>query len=331
MTFEYNGFNIHLIDTPGFDDSIRSDTEVLIMIATYFSAMYKSRKRLDGIVYISPITETRMSGTAIRNLDIFSKLVGDDALSEVVLVTSKWDSVINSSVAEDREKALREKFWKTLIAKGSKVCRLDSRRLMALHVVDVLLPGVKAQGKVLQIQRELVDDMKTLDETEVGRQLSKETRELQEGFRRDLEKLKSELDNAIAARDVDMEKYLRERQAQFERKVSQAENESRVLHFDFERLVREKEYERAHLIRQIDTERNEIAVLTKELHTEVEVLRAQLQQNEGKCSQNFQERDEIHWTGVDLIIRLSRFKVSRYWRGQRPRWSPSVKYPRFRE
>ena len=295
MTFEYNGVNIHLIDTPGFDDTIRSDGEVLMMIATYFSAMYNSNIRLNGIVYMFPIISGRMSGSAIKDLQLFSRLVGDEALSEVVLVTSMWD-LADSSVAEAREKELRERFWKHLIEKGSKICRVDHRRLMALPVLDVLLQGAEAQGKVLQIQRELVDDMKTLDETEAGRQLSKETQELQEDFRRNLEKLKSELDDAIAAGDVDMEKYLREEQARFERQVSQADNESRALQVDFKRLVREKEYERAPLIRQIDTERREIAVLTRELQTEVEALRVQLQQNEGKCCQDFQECDEIHWT-----------------------------------
>ena len=331
MTFEYNGFNIHLIDTPGFDDSIRSDAEVLMTIATYFSAMYQSKRRLDGIVYISPITVTRMSGSAVRNLDIFSKLVGDEALSEVVLVTSKWDAMVDSSVAEDREKALRERFWKPLIDKGSRVCRLDPRRLVALHVLDVLLPRVEAQEKVLQIQRELVDDMKTLDQTEAGRQLSKEILKMQEAFRRQLDETESELNNAIAARDADMEKILREELALFEQKFSQAENERMALQVDFERLLREEEDMNASLIRQIDTERREIAVLTNGLQTEVEALRAQLQQNEGKCCQDLQECDEIHWTGVDLNTRLSRYKVSRYWRCQRPSWSPSVNYPTFRE
>ena len=164
MTFEYNGVNIHLIDTPGLNDTIRSDGEVLMMIATYLLAMYNSKIRLDGIVYMFPIISHRMSGSAVKDLNIFSKLVGDEALSEVVLVTSMWD-LVDSSLAESREKELRERFWKHLIANGSKVCRVDHRRLMALPVLDVLLRGAQAPGKVLQIQRGLVDDMKTLGET----------------------------------------------------------------------------------------------------------------------------------------------------------------------
>ena len=252
------------------------------MIATYFSEIYYSEKRLDGIVYISPITDTRMSGSAVRDLDIFSKLVGDEALSNVVLVTSKWDLVVDySKVAEDRENALRENFWNPLINMGSRFCRLGPSRLMALHVLDMLLGQVP---KALQIQRELVDDMKTLDQTEAGRLLSNEILKTQESFRRRLDEMKSELNDAITARDANMEKSVREEQARFERQLSQAENERIALQVDFERLLREKEDMNASLIRQIDTERRDIAVLTRELQTEIEALRTQLQQNEGKCS-----------------------------------------------
>ena len=317
MTFEYNGFNIHLIDTPGIDDPLLSGGEFLMMIAAYLSAMYISKISLDGIVYMFPINRTRMSSYEIKNLNQLSKLVGDEALSEVVLVTSMWD-LANSSVAEVREKEIRDLLWKPLIEKGSKVCRLDHRRFMALPVLDVLLRGAGAQRKVLQIQRELVDDMKKLSETEAGRQLSKDIQKLLEGFLHNLDELKSELNDVIAAEDANMEQFLRGEQARFEQKLSQAQNERIALRVGFERLLREKEDKNASLIRQIDTERKEIAVLTKELQTEVEAHRAQLQQHEGKCRQDFQECDEIHWTSVDLNTRLSRYKVSRYWRGQRP-------------
>lgn len=39
-TFELHGRRITLLDTPGFDDTTRSDTEVLRTIAAYLSTMY---------------------------------------------------------------------------------------------------------------------------------------------------------------------------------------------------------------------------------------------------------------------------------------------------
>ena len=178
MSFEHNGVNIHLVDTPGFDDTERSDTEVLTMIASYVSKLYDSKIKIDGFVYVSPITQTKMSGSAVKNLNMFSVLVGDEASSEVVLVTSMWNMVGDWNIAEDREKTLLERFWKPLIDKGSRVCRLDHRRLGALQVLDVLLQRGETHGKVLQIQRELVDEKKALDKTEAGRQLSEENRKL---------------------------------------------------------------------------------------------------------------------------------------------------------
>ena len=246
---------------------MRSDEEILMTIKTYLSAMYKSKKRLDGIVYITPITDTRMSGSAVRNLDMVSVFVGDKALSEVVLVTSKWDLVVDLSVAEDREKALREKLWKPFIDKGSRVCRLDLRRLMALHVLDVLLPRVEVQGKVvLQIQHELIDDTKTLDETEAGRQLSKEILKMQEAFRRKLDEMMSELNDAITARDADMQKDLREEQARLKRTISQAEYASLIHQMD-------------QVGTELETKEIEGLVRIEKLISEIEAGLAQVLQN----------------------------------------------------
>ncbi|TDL13117.1 hypothetical protein BD410DRAFT_847338 [Rickenella mellea] len=36
--FELDGYNVTLIDTPGFDDTERSDTEILNLIAVYLSS-----------------------------------------------------------------------------------------------------------------------------------------------------------------------------------------------------------------------------------------------------------------------------------------------------
>ena len=312
VTFEHHGVNVHLIDTPGFDDTTRTDTDILVMIASHLSYLYESGRRLDGIIYMSPITDRRMSGSAVKNLNIFSKLVGDGALSKVVLVTSMWDIVDDRSVAQEREKQLRDAFWRPLMEKGSQVCRLGYGRQPALHVLDVLLQGAEPDGTVLQIQHELAVDMKTLDETEAGRQLSIEIQKLQEDFRRNLDEMKRELNDAIAAKDADIEQRLRMEQALFERKLSQAEDERKALRVDFEHMVREKEAVNASLIRQLDKERREKAVLIEGLIPELEDLRMQVQQNEGKCFQDFQQGDDIHWTGVDLDPRLSHHKVSRY-------------------
>jgi hypothetical protein len=53
---------VYLIDTPGFDDTNRSDTEVLKEIARWLVASYKGKILLNGIIYLHRITDIRMQG-----------------------------------------------------------------------------------------------------------------------------------------------------------------------------------------------------------------------------------------------------------------------------
>jgi hypothetical protein len=62
-----------------------------------------------------------MWGTPLRNLDVFRNLCGEDALQNVILVTTMWGS-ISSEVGESREALVRTEFWRPMLALG---CRMD--------------------------------------------------------------------------------------------------------------------------------------------------------------------------------------------------------------
>lgn len=98
---------VYLVDTPGFDDTTRSDTEVLREIAGWLNDSYKNRVLLQGIIYLHRIADVRMQGSAKKNLLMFKKLCGEDALKKVVLATTMWDKVPQRQ-AEEREKQLIE-------------------------------------------------------------------------------------------------------------------------------------------------------------------------------------------------------------------------------
>jgi len=84
---------IYFIDTPGFDDTNRSDTEVLRELANWLTKSYSDSIKLNGILYFHRISDVRMQGSAKKNLLMFKKLCGEDALRNVILVTSMWDRV----------------------------------------------------------------------------------------------------------------------------------------------------------------------------------------------------------------------------------------------
>jgi predicted GTPase len=66
-----------LIDTPGFDDSERTDTEILTEIARILSAQYELGVQLKGVIYIHRITDIRYARSSVKTFEIFKKICGD--------------------------------------------------------------------------------------------------------------------------------------------------------------------------------------------------------------------------------------------------------------
>ncbi|KAJ4292500.1 hypothetical protein N0V90_009162 [Kalmusia sp. IMI 367209] len=189
-----------LIDTPGFDDSERTDSEILMEIARILSAQYQLGVQLKGVVYIHRITDIRYARSSVKTFEIFRKIVGDQALRNVLLVTSRWNEV-DPGVGAERERQLKDKFWAYMLGKGSNISRFHGDRPSAVGLVSQL---ICKETVVLELQRELVDDGKQLDETTAGAYLSDNLDNLRRQYRDELaalERLKQDLlDNDRAMR-----------------------------------------------------------------------------------------------------------------------------------
>ena len=115
---------VHLIDTPGFDDTNVSDAQVLQNIAHWLSMSFKYGIKLSGIIYLHRITDPRMTGSVRRNLLMFKKLCGEKSFSSVVLATTRWSMVDEATgIAHEEELKNTEAFWGHMYKKGSKVFR----------------------------------------------------------------------------------------------------------------------------------------------------------------------------------------------------------------
>ncbi|KXN82480.1 hypothetical protein AN958_02490 [Leucoagaricus sp. SymC.cos] len=167
---KYPARRVVLVDTPGFDDTTKTDLEVLDIINKWLTDNYQNHVRLSGIMYLHRITDNRVGGSVCRMLRTFGKLVGDDAMKNVVLVSTMWEKV-DPKVGEDREKELVDIFWSTMIEKGSKTVRLEHSTFTdAWRLVHELIEEASAAEK-LQLQKE-IEDLKTdLRETEAGKSL----------------------------------------------------------------------------------------------------------------------------------------------------------------
>ncbi|PPR03712.1 hypothetical protein CVT24_007405 [Panaeolus cyanescens] len=67
---------IVLVDTPGYDDTTKTDQEILSTISRWL----KER-----------ITDNRLSGNHVRNLRTFGELCGEAAADRVAFITTMWD------------------------------------------------------------------------------------------------------------------------------------------------------------------------------------------------------------------------------------------------
>jgi len=47
-----NGTKLFLVDTPGFDDTYKTDTEILREVAGWLTVAYQSKIELTGIIYL---------------------------------------------------------------------------------------------------------------------------------------------------------------------------------------------------------------------------------------------------------------------------------------
>ncbi|KAG8220498.1 P-loop containing nucleoside triphosphate hydrolase protein [Butyriboletus roseoflavus] len=184
--------NVVLVDTPGFDDTHLSDTQILRILANWLKNTYQNNIKLAGLLYLHRISDVRLAGTPLRNLGVFQNLCGTENLKNVVIVTTMWDEVEDQSVGSKREEELLSSFWKGMIDLGSRTCRFQGTRESAWEIIDHLdLEGSREGRTPLQIQREMVDKELPLHETAAGKTLFHSLVELTGEFKKSWTKMRN--------------------------------------------------------------------------------------------------------------------------------------------
>jgi len=207
---DISGRHYVFVDTPGFDDTYRSDRDILRTIADWLEKKYRGNVKLAGVIYTHRITDNRMSGSVCKNLDMFGRLCGDKAAERVRLVTTMWDKVKGQEVAESRVRQLEGNFWKPLIDAGAHHERFShNNQASAWKIVQGLTGDTEALA--LLLQEELVDAERRLNETTAGKalysQFQKLLQEQKETIKQLSEEAKAQKDPALA----------RELQAEYDR------------------------------------------------------------------------------------------------------------------
>lgn len=267
-----------LIDTPGFDDTFRSETEVLKEIASWLEKTYRDANiKLSGIIYMHALEDRRMNGSSLRNLKMFRQLCGDQSMKNVIMVTSGWDKMRNAGeneLAESKELQLKttKEFWQPMLSKGARTARFEFTKESALGIIATLIPDPPT---VLQIQHELVEGNKSLVETAAGATVNEELAKLQATYEKQIRDVQEEMAEALRNRDEEMKEILEEERIKFERMRNDARRAQDSLRYEQRNSRRRYEQEMEDL--RIALTRSETASMRRRERDQQKLIELQAQ------------------------------------------------------
>ncbi|KAL4061757.1 P-loop containing nucleoside triphosphate hydrolase protein [Scleroderma citrinum] len=193
--------NVVLVDTPGFDDTKKSDLEILDLISKWLNETYGRDVLVSAILYFHRITDNRMAGTPLKNLRVFQKLCGEDAMAQVILVTTMWDEVDEGTGAE-RLKELESNYWKGMISRGSTTFRYENTPESAKHLLEEIAK-MKWNHREVLLQQEISEMKKELRETAAGQVLSSQLEQLADQRLQALKRLRAEKSKSADPRSTE--------------------------------------------------------------------------------------------------------------------------------
>ena len=216
---------------------------------------YEHGSTLSGVIYIHRISDKRFTGIAGRNFKMFRELCGDSTLRNVVLVTNMWGEVPQED-GEEREEELVTNFFKPVLDKGAQIARhyntIESAHEIIQHII-------KNRPAPLQIQRELVDEGKDINDTAAGEAINKELNEQIRRHKAEMKAIKEEMEKAMKDKDEETRRELEEETRKLQENIdrtrgdlatmtSRYDEEKRKTEDEIRRVQEEarQEMERAH-------------------------------------------------------------------------------------
>lgn len=194
VPFSLGGKAITLIDTPGFDDSERTDADILSLVATYMAKTYEQGMLLHGIIFLQPINQPRLQGSEKRRTRLFKNLLGEDAYQRVVVATTMWNQVSESEGRQRQdERESRPDVWGDMVSRGARVVRHDDDQGSATSIISSLTQY--SSPVTLKIQEELAQNGGRVADTSAGKQLDEDLGETIVKLRREIEALTRERSN----------------------------------------------------------------------------------------------------------------------------------------
>ena len=138
---------------------------------------------------------------------MFRNLCGETSLRSVVIVTTMWDGIPQSTGEErERELATKDVFFKPALEKGARFARHTDTLESAQDIIRSIIEN-QSTPITLQIQDELSRGL-DISETLAGKELGRELFEQMERHRQEMRGLMSEMQEASRMRDEESRQEL---------------------------------------------------------------------------------------------------------------------------
>ncbi|RFN48651.1 hypothetical protein FIE12Z_7117 [Fusarium flagelliforme] len=256
---------VYLVDTPGFDDTSRNDIEILKEVAFFFSQIYRKNVQLAGIIYLHRISDNRVSGTALKNLDMFKQLC---ALPDV-------------GDQRERELIATSEFWGAMHTGGSQVVRWLGTKDSAQSVVDKIIKIHKKGGKaMLKIQQELVDEGMSLDKTGAGREVQREILAAKAELQQEIQQIQNAHAEMIRQSDEELANKLASQKEAFEKRLAETSEAQKELKISLESLMEQKEAEYEQRLAAAMSEQQQLTAALEQKAAEYAVARREQMEDE---------------------------------------------------
>ncbi|KAM0206431.1 hypothetical protein ACHAQD_012442 [Fusarium lateritium] len=305
-SFNYSpGITVHLVDTPGFDDTNRKDSDILRDISAWLSKSYTEKVLLNGILYLHRISDPRMQGSGKMSINLLIRLCGRNALKNVVLVTTMWEKV-ETEVGKRREKELEstEEFWGYMKRHGSQTRRHHNNEESARSVLSIFVPespDIQPETVALAIQKELADDHKTLDQTGAGMLLDVTWAREKQALQRELEEVRDAVKTANEERDHTLAQLLQDQQLEMSLTVENMRKEQEKLRVTMEEL----HAERLSKYQQMLDEQMEISrSLSKDVESKAMLQKIESDKHEAFLAKHMEMLQERQDAVSNLQVRL---------------------------
>jgi hypothetical protein len=163
--------------------------------------LYEKGLKLCGVIYIQRITDTRMSGSSRKSLEILEAICGTTTSANITFVTTMWDKLgpDSETVGGERMQEMKRLFLANFIAKGARVEQHTGTATSAKDIVNRVLSG--NHHILLEIQREMEMQNLNLDQTAVGKILQHDLQRQQKEFDAELVEIEQQLVEAQQAND----------------------------------------------------------------------------------------------------------------------------------